>query len=86
MIGFSVPKRWSLLSSLIRTITKARTNHVFLLIEDPIFGCELVMEAHETGYRLVPMEVFRRTDQPLCFVVPSVPLDEGIKQSVKRGC
>ncbi len=69
-VGFSTPRLWNPLSALIRTMTRSRTSHTFLVVEDPIFELRLVLEAHSTGFRLISLTRFVKDNKMLAIVVP----------------
>jgi len=53
-IGFSTTDR--ILSRFIRWVSGSRVSHAWIVLPDPNFGCDMVLEAHETGFRLVPWD------------------------------
>jgi hypothetical protein len=69
-VGFSTPRLWNPLSALIRWMTRSRTSHAWLLVEDPIFQLRLVLEAHTTGFRLVSFARFVKGNKVVALVVP----------------
>jgi hypothetical protein len=77
-VGFSTPRRWNPLSALIRAMTRSRTSHAWLLIEDPAFELRLVLEAHTTGFRLVSFTRFVKDNRVVALVEPSHPVDPGL--------
>jgi hypothetical protein len=77
-IGFSTPRRWNPLSALIRAMTRSRTSHTWLLVEDPAFQLRLVLEAHSTGFRLVSFTRFVKDNKVVALVEPSHPVDPGL--------
>jgi hypothetical protein len=77
-IGFSTPRRWNPLSALIRAMTRSRTSHAWLLVEDPAFRLRLVLEAHSTGFRLVSFTRFVKDNRVVALVEPAHPVDPGL--------
>ena len=69
-VGFSTPRLWNPLSALIRWMTRSRTSHAWLLVEDPTFQLRLVLEAHTTGFRLVSFTRFVKCNKVVALVVP----------------
>jgi hypothetical protein len=69
-VGFSTPRLWNPVSALIRRMTRSRTSHAWLLVEDPLFQLRLVLEAHSTGFRLVSFTRFVRSNKVVALVVP----------------
>lgn len=82
-VGFSTHGN-NIVSRLIRWLTKSKASHAWLLVEDPFFGLEMVMEATETGFRLIPLANFKAEGNNIVALLePSSPLDEGVKQAGK---
>jgi hypothetical protein len=77
-VGFSTPRRWNPLSALIRAMTRSRTSHAWLLVEDPAFGLRLVLEAHSAGFRLVSFTRFVKDNKVIALVEPAHPLDPAL--------
>jgi hypothetical protein len=71
-VGFSTPRLWNPISALIRWMTRSRTSHAWLLVEDPAFKLRLVLEAHSTGFRLVSFARFVKSNKVVAIVVPDV--------------
>lgn len=69
-VGFSTPRLWNPISALIRWMTRSKTSHAWLLVEDPIFQLRLVLEAHSTGFRLVSFTRFVASNKVVAIVVP----------------
>jgi hypothetical protein len=80
-VGFSTPRRWNPLSALIRAMMKSKTSHAWLLVEDPLFGLRLVLEAHSTGFRLISFANFVRDNRVVAIVAPAHPLDQGMPEA-----
>jgi hypothetical protein len=81
-IGFSTGKG-NPVSAIIRFFTGSRASHAWLLVHDPLFDMELVMEAHEVGFRLVPFKTFRKANRIVAIVDPQHPLDPGVREAAK---
>jgi hypothetical protein len=79
LIGFSTPKSWNPISALIRWLTGSETSHVWLRYYDDDFQRDMVLDAHETGCRLIPYDAFQKRNQVVAVVRPRVSLVEGIR-------
>lgn len=77
-VGFSTPRVWNPLSALIRAMTRSRTSHAWLLVEDPAFALRLVLEAHSSGFRLVSFTRFVKENRVVALVEPAHPLEPGL--------
>jgi hypothetical protein len=77
-VGFSTPRRWNPLSALIRWMTRSRTSHAWLLVEDPAFQLRLVLEAHSSGFRLVSFTRFVKDNVVVALVEPAHPVEPGL--------
>jgi len=82
-IGFS-RKTYNPLSWIIRKITRFSASHVFFIVDDPVFGLELVVEATEVGFRAIPFEKFRRTNKIVAVFDPKHDLYDGFKSVSKN--
>jgi hypothetical protein len=80
-VGFSTPRRWNPLSALIRWMTRSRTSHAWLLVEDEAFGLRLVLEAHSTGFRLISFTRFVKENKVVALVTPAHPIDAGLPEA-----
>jgi hypothetical protein len=82
-VGFSTHTK-SVLSRIIRWFTGSKASHTWLIIEDTFFGVEMVMEATETGFRLIPFENFKAEGNDIVAIIePVYPLDVGVRQAVR---
>ena len=59
-IGFSTPKSFNPVSWLVKTVTGSKASHAFFVYHDLDFDMEMVMEAHELGFRLTPLMLFEK--------------------------
>jgi hypothetical protein len=78
VVGFSTPRGWNPLSAAIRRFTGSRASHAWLRVHDPLFGRDMVIEAHATGMRLIPFSLFRRTNRIVAIAYPSCDLGRGV--------
>ena len=83
-IGFSTPKRFNPLSWLVRRISKSRASHTFFIYHDLDFDFDMVMEAHELNFRLIPFEHFEEKNKIIKVVTPKNPIDKGLKVVARR--
>ena len=77
-VGFSTPRAWNPLSALIRWMTRSRTSHAWMLVDDPAFEMRLVLEAHSTGFRLVSFARFVKDNVVVALVEPAHPIAPGL--------
>lgn len=84
LVGFSTPKRFNPLSWLVRKLTGSTVSHAWLLYRDHDFDLEMVMEAHEFGFRLLPYDTFQRHNVVVEVVNPDVNLDIGLRMLARR--
>ncbi|TXH10525.1 MAG: hypothetical protein E6R04_05095 [Spirochaetes bacterium] len=78
-IGFSTPSYFNPISWLVRKITKSRTSHAWFKYYDQDFEMDMVMEAHELGFRLIPFERFKKHNEVVAIWSTSQNLQEGLK-------
>lgn len=78
-IGFSTPKFFNPVSWLVRKFTRSRASHAFFVYHDVDFDMDMVMEAHELGFRLTPFEHFKRQNKLVALVVPKNNIDVGLR-------
>jgi hypothetical protein len=79
-VGFSTPKHFNPVSWLVRKFTGSRASHAFFIYHDADWDAEMVMEAHEVGFRLVPLAKFEKLNRLVKVVSPKYPIDEGTKK------
>lgn len=58
VLGFSTPKIWNPISWLVRLLTRSKASHVWVAYYDPILGIDVVVEAHEFGFRMIRYDRF----------------------------
>jgi len=80
-VGFSTPKLWNPLSWAIRVATRAEVSHAWLLVEDPLFGHRLVLEAAATGFRLLPLSRFALTERIVVLLQPAEDVTPGLREA-----
>jgi hypothetical protein len=77
LIGFSTPRHFNPVSWLVRNFTKSEASHSFFLYWDDDFECDMVIEAHELGFRLITWQRFVKKNRIVALVEPSHSLDKG---------
>jgi hypothetical protein len=77
LIGFSTPRSFNPVSWLVRRFTRSECSHCFFLYWDDDFECDMVLEAHELGFRLITWQRFIRKNRIIALVEPAWPLDTG---------
>ena len=83
-IGFSTPNWFNPVSWLVRKLTGSRASHTWFVYWDQDFGLDMVMEAHELGFRLVPFERWKRFNTVVAMFAPRRPIDTGVKQLARE--
>ena len=83
-IGFSTPRKFNPVSWLVRKFTGSRASHAFFIFWDVDFEMDLVMEAHEFGFRLIPLDHFSRRNKIVRLVIPKYAIDAGLKVVANR--
>lgn len=83
-IGFSTPKHFNPVSWVVRMFTKSRASHAFFVYHDVDFDMQMVMEAHELGFRLTPYDHFTRHNKIVKLVQPKNSIDVGLRIVANR--
>jgi len=78
-IGFSTPKHFNPVSWLVRKITGSEASHAFFIYYDHDWDVDMVMEAHEVGFRILPLDHFEKKNELVATFTPRTPIDEGLK-------
>lgn len=79
-IGFSRRDR-NHLSRLIRHMTGSPVSHCWFLIDEPFFGVEMVIEASEFGYRIIPYAGYEKANTIVTLVEPRWPIEDAVRAS-----
>lgn len=58
VVGFSTPKFPNPVSWLVRLITRSKASHAWVAYHDPTLGIDVVVEAHELGFRMLKYDNF----------------------------
>lgn len=77
LIGFSTPRHFNPVSWLVRRITGSECSHSFFVYWDQDFQCDMVIEAHELGFRLISWPRFVKKNRIVAVVEPTHSLDSG---------
>jgi hypothetical protein len=80
-IGFSTTD--ALVSRIIRKLTGSQVSHAFLVYRDVDFEREMVMEAVGAGFRIVPLDKFRKHNRVVAIVTPRHSLERGLRAAVE---
>lgn len=79
-IGFSYAKGiMGMFSRIIMLFTGAKASHAWMLYWDVDFEMDMVMDAHETGIRIVPLTKFMQKNNVIEIYTPSISIDSGLK-------
>lgn len=78
-IGFSTPKKFNPVSWLVKQTSRSTVSHCFFVYHDRDWDSDMVMEAHELGFRLIPLAHFEKQNEIIASFVPVVPVDDGVK-------
>ena len=77
LIGFSTPRSFNPVSLLVRRFTNSECSHCFFLYWDDDFECDMVLESHELGFRLITWQRFVKKNRIIALVEPAHVLDPG---------
>lgn len=84
-IGFSTPRRFNPVSWLVRKFTGSRCSHTWFLYHDKDWGFDVVLEAHELGFRVIPFKRFKRANVIISIFTPvAESLDPGVSLVARR--
>ena len=83
-VGFSTPKHFNPVSWLVRKFTGSKASHAFFVYHDVDFDMQMVMEAHELGFRLTPFDHFTKHNKIVKLVKPKNPIDIGLRIVANR--
>lgn len=78
-VGFSTPNRFNPVSWLVRRLTRSKASHTWFLYWDSDLEMNMVMEAHELGFRLIPFDHFKRSNTVVALFDPRCSIDVGLK-------
>jgi len=77
-IGVSTPRRFNPVSWLIRKIMGAEVSHTFFVYYDVDLHMDCVLEAHELGFRIIPLKRFQKRNKIFGMYRVNVPLTDGL--------
>ena len=83
-IGFSTPNYFNPVSWLVRKITKSQCSHAWVKYHDEIYELDMVMEAHELGFRLISFERFEKENKVVKLVPVDVDISPGLQLLAKQ--
>jgi hypothetical protein len=76
-VGFSTSTH--LVSTIIRAVTRSKVSHAWLVYYDQDFERDMVLEASAHGFRLVPLDVFARSNTVLAVHDLGRTLHQGLR-------
>lgn len=79
LVGFSTPNWPNPVSWIVRKLTGSKVSHTWFVYRDVDFEMLMVMEAHEVGFRLIPLSHFLKYNTVVALFDPKRSLDEGLK-------
>jgi hypothetical protein len=83
-IGFSTAKGLpGLVSRVVSFFSGAKVSHAWLLYYDLDFREDVVMEAHEMGFRLMSFELFKKRNNVYKIFIPKSEIDVGLPSCLK---
>lgn len=83
-IGFSTPKKFNPVSAIVRWFSKSSASHAFFIYYDHEWKMDMVMEAHEVGFRLLPYERFKQKNNIVATYTPLLDINVGTARVVKE--
>jgi len=83
-VGFSTPNWFNPVSWLVRKISGSKVSHTWFAYQDDDLDIAMVMEAHEIGFRIIPLQHFLKYNTVVAMFAPRRPLDEGLKTIAKK--
>lgn len=83
-VGFSTPKSFNPVSWAVRKFTGSKASHAFFVYRDTDFDMDMVMEAHELGFRLTPLKHFEKRNKIVKLARPMSSIDEGLRLIARR--
>jgi hypothetical protein len=83
-LGFSTPRRFNPVSWAVRKLTKSRCSHTWLCYWDSEWNMDVVMEAHELGFRLIPFTRFKRENNVVRVVTLRQDIELGVRWAAKH--
>jgi hypothetical protein len=78
-IGFSTPKSFNPVSWLIRKITRSQCSHAWVKYHDEDLDLDMVMEAHELGFRGISFDHFTKYNT----IVKLIPVDVDVTPGLR---
>ena len=78
-IGFSTPKHFNPVSWLVRKVTSSAASHCFFIYFDVDWQADMVLEAHEFGFRLMSLSRFEKRNEVVATFNTTIDIGEGLK-------
>jgi len=83
-IGFSTPKHFNPVSWLVRKFTGSVASHAFFIFLDEDYDVDVVMEAHELGFRDGMLARFEKKNEIVATFSPKSDITKGIVYVAKE--
>jgi len=83
-IGFSTPRKFNPASAVVRWFTQSKASHAFFIYFDHDWHLDMVLEAHEVGFRLIPYERFQQRNRIVAVYTPMLDINVGTARVVKE--
>jgi hypothetical protein len=78
-IGFSTPKAFNPVSWLVRKLTNSQVSHAWVVYQSELFDRQMVMEAHELGFRTITYDHFKSKNKVVMVVPVDVDVTPGLR-------
>ena len=78
-IALTTPRGFNPISSLVRRLCKSEVSHAVFVYADADWGVDMVMEAADSGFRIMPLERFEETNTIVAMVEPKQSIEVGLK-------
>jgi len=78
-IGVSTPRGFNPFSWLVLKLTKSTASHAFFVYYDEDWDTDMVMDAHEEGFRILPLTQFEKKNVIVATFHPVVSIEVGVK-------
>ena len=83
-VGFSYAKGiMGFFSRIIMFFSGAKASHAWMLYFDHDFCMDMVMDAHETGIRVIPFSKFLQKNNIVEIYTPRLSIDAGLKSAAQ---
>lgn len=82
-VGFSTPTKFNPVSWLVRKFTSSTVSHAWFLYYSELHQTDMVVEAHELGFRTLSFEHFKKENVIVAVHTPKFPLILGFRRVTK---